>query len=506
MEFLRRVLPWPLPEQPGYCNVHWQTPDGHWGGRPFSALNDFFGYLDWAKKHPEFCKEIYFCTSLQRDAAPPLEGKKNLRAIRNKENTLALRALFLDVDVKAKGYKDVNEALDAVQKFRLDANLPGPNALVGSGGGLHIYWISDRPLTLAEWQPYANGLRALAEKHGLRCDLGVTIDCARILRVPGTYNRKTDPGRPVVLHMLSPKDTNFEKELGHIRISTPDRPVARLAARSLINLAEFPPLTPITDNTAMVGAPQSFNENLDPRPLCRDCPMFLDALMTGGKGCDQGLWMMQGLATTFLARGRETFHQLSKDYKTYTPEETDAMFDRKLAEREAKDMGWPHCETFEKYSSKQCKTCKHRGQIRSPLNLTGPVVVAPTTGGTMVDKWPDGVDHNTGLPRKGILNTIEAIKRLGITCTWDEFRQKEYWFGHADKSFDGEVSDAAVTVTRRNIRQKFRLYPSPTETRDAITDACRDNKSNPVLDYFQRSQMGWQASARQVASQILRRR
>lgn len=98
--------------------------------------------------------------------------------------------------------------------------------------------------------------------------------------------------------------------------------------------------------------------------------------------------------------------------------------------------------------------------------------------------WPDGQDDRTGKPRNGILNTIEAIKRASIKCTWDEFRQKEYWTGHDDKKFDGEVSDAAVTVTRVTIRAKFDFYPKIEETREAITFACRDNKSNPVLDYF----------------------
>ena len=102
------------------------------------------------------------------------------------------------------------------------------------------------------------------------------------------------------------------------------------------------------------------------------------------------------------------------------------------------------------------------------------------TGG----KWPGGENEETGKPKRGILNTIEAIKRLGITCTWDEFRQKEYWSGHADKKFDGDVQDAAVTVTRVNICAKFRLYPRVEETREAITYACRANKSNPVLHYF----------------------
>ncbi len=115
---------------------------------------------------------------------------------------------------------------------------------------------------------------------------------------------------------------------------------------------------------------------------------------------------------------------------------------------------------------------------------------ASTTGGN----WPDGQYDETEKPKKGFLNTIEAIKRAGITCTWDDFRKKEYWSGHEDKSFDGEVSDPAITVTRRNLRKAFGLYPSAEETREAVTCACRDNKSNPVLDYF--SKLKWDGQPR----------
>jgi predicted P-loop ATPase len=66
--------------------------------------------------------------------------------------------------------------------------------------------------------------------------------------------------------------------------------------------------------------------------------------------------------------------------------------------------------------------------------------------------------------------------------------------GHEDKSFDGEVSDAAVTITRRNLRKAFGLYPSAEEMRDAITCACHDNKTNPVLDYF--SGLRWDGQPR----------
>jgi hypothetical protein len=117
--------------------------------------------------------------------------------------------------------------------------------------------------------------------------------------------------------------------------------------------------------------------------------------------------------------------------------------------------------------------------------------------GTVVDatedNWPDG-QYKNGKPKSGILNTTEALKRAGVTCTWDDFRQKEYWSGHQDKSFDGEVSDASVTITRRNIHKTFGLFPSAQGTRDAITCACRDNKSDPVLEYF--AGLKWDGQAR----------
>ena len=99
-------------------------------------------------------------------------------------------------------------------------------------------------------------------------------------------------------------------------------------------------------------------------------------------------------------------------------------------------------------------------------------------------EWPDGVNGETHIPKRGILNTIEAIKRLGLTATFDEFRQKEYWTGHKQNSFNGEVSDEAVTLTRRNIREEFGFYPSKDMTYEAITCLCRDNSTDPVLEYF----------------------
>jgi hypothetical protein len=98
--------------------------------------------------------------------------------------------------------------------------------------------------------------------------------------------------------------------------------------------------------------------------------------------------------------------------------------------------------------------------------------------------WPGGFNEETGKPRDDILNTVEAIRRAGIECSYDLFRCKEFWNGHVDKKFDGEISDAAVTLTRVAIRQQFKFYPEKVEMQEAITSACHNNKHDPVLDYF----------------------
>ena len=62
--------------------------------------------------------------------------------------------------------------------------------------------MSNTTLAPSQWQRLADALKSAALKHGLRCDAGCTVDAARILRVPGTRNCKTEPWRPVqLLHM-----------------------------------------------------------------------------------------------------------------------------------------------------------------------------------------------------------------------------------------------------------------------------------------------------------------
>jgi hypothetical protein len=208
-EFIGRVVPWPEnSEAPGYINLHWTFWDGDdppksppWGGIATKTVEDFMRALDWVRAQKN-TRDIYFCLSQQSQTRTNKRGR--VAAARSQRNALSLKAIWLDIDVKdpPRGYATLTEAIDALTEFRNSIKLPPPTAVVFSGGGLHVYWINSKPLAPVEWKKYAKGLKAAAVNFGLRCDTGCTVDSARVLRVPGTFNYKRHEKRPVSLRWL----------------------------------------------------------------------------------------------------------------------------------------------------------------------------------------------------------------------------------------------------------------------------------------------------------------
>ena len=369
LNFISRVVPW------GHdlVNLHWKIRDRPgMPGLPFKTSEDLLGYAAYAAGRPKRHGDIYICMSSQLKAGKTVQDKT--WALRNGDNVAAFKAIWLDVD----GYKDytsLTEALAAIHKFIVDAGLPAPTALVCSGGGWHVYFISDKDLTETEWRPYAEGLWALAVKHGLRADAGVTTDSVRVLRVPGTFNHKSDPPKSVKLVALAATDYAFESTLGHIRVAQGiiSRSVARVKHTDVCDLTKFTgqPLVPADDR----GIGLEFNgAPLALEPLLGEggCPHLVDACRTHGAHYAQPLWHMDALLATFLENGRKVFHYMSNGHPAYSSVDTDAMFDRKVNEREERSLGRPSCVALEGAGCTSCKICPHKGQIRSPLNLTRP--------------------------------------------------------------------------------------------------------------------------------------
>ena len=383
-EFLSRVLPWPADGEPGYINIHvcGTGSDGKkfWTGSPTTNLDQFLQETSKALTWPT-PPDIYMCMSRQAMTKPPKKNGK-IRAAKSQDQALALKSIFLDVDVKPdkldKGYATLPEAVDAVRQFVSAVPLPEPTALVMSGGGLHCYWVSSRSLTLAEWQPYANGLKAAAIQHGLRCDAGVTGDCARVLRVPSTFNHKSNPPKPVRLLGMRDRDYDFATELAILSTIAPATATAPHANRPLLPgrpASAFAGLDPKESLAAGIGHDPL--PPLDPTEIFKQCPHFREALKTGGNGYLQGLWNLDVLAATFWKNGNAFAHEMSRGYAGYSHDDTEALWERKLNERRDRGLGWPSCRAIQAEGCKHCSTCPHLAKGKSPLHLAAPARLAP---------------------------------------------------------------------------------------------------------------------------------
>lgn len=126
-------------------------------------------------------------------------------------DSLSLPGLAADLDIAGPGHK-TTKALPvdqtAAKRVIDESGLLNPSVWVHSGGGLYAWWLLDQPHTIggdvtkvqaltARWQDV---IRASSERLGLT--YGPVGDLSRILRIPGTVNRKPAMPEPKVCRIV----------------------------------------------------------------------------------------------------------------------------------------------------------------------------------------------------------------------------------------------------------------------------------------------------------------
>lgn len=398
--FMAAVVPWPgSPEEPGYVNlqnsyVDRATTDGKKNGKypisagkPFRDVGALVSRAAWINGTSYF-KDVWYCLSLQSTAKQDPHNASKLKAVRATANALKLKAIWVDVDVKAGGYETIEDALKALITFREKVGLPPFSALVGSGNGVHAYWISDVALTPAEWAPYAHGLKALLLQEGVKCDAGLTTDAARILRMPGTFNHKTTPPRPVQLFNVPLVLYNFPTALAFLATVAPVTGGVTSATKAPHNIfadgvdpswVKAGPAFKIEGEPGLEAGIQKFDEILLPiSQIFKECGFYSHALKTGGADYGNELWMLSVLGTTFMENGNAVAHAISKGHATYSEADTQALYDRKMAERAERGIGYPGCAAIAGAGCAACQTCPLFSKGKSPLNIRPPVTATVT--------------------------------------------------------------------------------------------------------------------------------
>lgn len=194
LDFLRLVLP--TAGHGYYCACELTTPyKYHEYSTDLAAL--FAPITEWADQR----RDVYFALSTFEEGG-----------LRTADNARFIKALFIDMD----GYDSPKDADDALGKSLplLGIDHLGEPTKVISGGGLHVYWPFTHEVDIETWKPIANNFKRLCVQEGLRIDMSVTADAARVLRVPGTYNFKPKYPTPRKVKVRSVGGTFDHEALG----------------------------------------------------------------------------------------------------------------------------------------------------------------------------------------------------------------------------------------------------------------------------------------------------
>jgi len=177
------------------------------------------------------------------------------------EDVGALVALWADVDFQSPAHANHNLPADAADFERLIPELPlPPSVVVDSGNGRHLYWLFRDPWVFADTGDRSRGTVFAKGWHEMVCRaasrLGWSLenlgDITRVLRLPGTVNRK-DPEhtKPVTIVTADWQRRysldDFEPFLPIAETSPDDAPPSPEASVEIAGLSLLPDAEPPGD-------------------------------------------------------------------------------------------------------------------------------------------------------------------------------------------------------------------------------------------------------------------
>lgn len=286
-------------------------------------------------------------------------------------NAQAVKAFKIDFDIApddVKKYPSDTAMFGALKQFCRDFNLSRP-VIVNSGHGFHCYWIMSAAMDGNQGKIYAEKFKRICLIAGLKIDPTVTGDVARILRVPGTTNRKfVDDERQVELQTMvdmHDKDS-FLANLDRVYEQVGNKEaLGEVPQQSLIPGQALPAhlqnasLDEVT-RSLLTGKPKKFSIIIRKSREGEGCAQLKDIYENQG-GQDEPRWRA-GLSVAWSCEdGQVAIHDMSNKYQGY---------DHDATVKKAELTAGPYtCSTFSSNWPQLCKDCKHKGHITSPIQL-----------------------------------------------------------------------------------------------------------------------------------------
>lgn len=288
------------------------------------------------------------------------------RQERKQEHVAEIGCFWFDIDAgRGKHYATALDCYREFERWRQARNLPAA-VVVGSGGGIHVYWPLQNALPIQRWRVGADRLRHWADLDNLKIDAASTIDAARVLRPPGTHNRKQlnadgrkiadvgGPERPVILGpLVGPYDENDLAMLFEGMSA---------GEAAFVEIPDY--LRDVKDNAGLVEN-HGDDRPSDPERIAEQCAQVRQLQQTGGNLSEPQWYAVLGVLARCGLPGRARAHTWSSGDQRYNAADTDRKLDQSLANA----TGPTTCAHFASLNPGLCTFCDHQGKITSPIQL-----------------------------------------------------------------------------------------------------------------------------------------
>lgn len=363
---LKQFLDWVVPSGHVYSAAKLPTQDGkgtyihHRNFDEHAKLARHLTYL--SSRH---CRDTWFAVASFREGLVLGQDGKS-RPSRKQNNVLAMRSLYIDMDVKEGGYISKHEAVGSLSAAVDAGSLPMPSIIVDSGNGIHAYWCFNENVGLDKWTPVAHGFRDAVLLAGLKIDPGITIDSARILRPPETSNWK-DPANPKPVRVLGAYwPHTFESFTHYAAMAQPSLG----GYQSVLDASGLPSVfATATDGELGDGGFTAARAEYQMQHIVAECEQMKTMLACGGAEIPEPAWKAMLLVAARCEDGVEYAHKLSEKHKTYSQRETDDKLLEQRVKLQAGTTGPSACATFDRERPGVCMFCPHKGRIKSPIVL-----------------------------------------------------------------------------------------------------------------------------------------
>lgn len=298
-----------------------------------------------------------------------MQGQQPHRGRGKQAGVIALPGLWADIDVLGPNHAATNLPPTLEDAWKIIRAVPfKPTVVVYSGGGVQPHWLFREPMETATDKDRRAANRLSKGFQGLMAGVAAgsgwsidnTADICRLLRVPGTYNRKQETPVLVEYEVIdegqryNPSDfeelVNLEADpelKAHVQGAAPENP----SGEFLRVLAGCPWMHHCKDDAARLPEPEWYRM-LSIVGRCRD--------------------------------GSRIAHDMSQAHPKYSAAETEEKL------RQAMGAAGPATCTFieNDLGQKQfCSQCRHHNKIKSPIVLGMPKRARPGSENALVPEW-----------------------------------------------------------------------------------------------------------------------